>query len=317
MYASGSVPQRWPLAWSDSSGAVQPLAIEPGAYYTPRVSPDGNRVVLSVDSDRGQDIFVYDIDRDTMARLTSTGEANLRPIWAPDGEHVLFTSLTDEQGTVWWTRGDGTSQPQRLHTSENALRQIAISPDGRHVGYTEQDPETGSDVWILPLDISDPDTPIAQEPRPVLQTNFSEGVPAFSPDGRWLAYTSDELGPYNVWVRRFPELSGKWQVSSEEGGGYTFWSRTAPELFYYGRPGFFLVQYETEEDRFIPGRPRQWPGLNLNPTPVGFEALDLAPDGERFVVFPQVEPESASEAGQVTFLLNFFEELRERAPTEQ
>ena len=227
----------------------------------------------------------------------------------------MFTSLTGEQGTLWWVRADGTSQPERLYTSQNAIRQIAISPDGRYVGYTEQDPDTGGDLWILPLDHGSSDTPTAGEPRPVLQTSSSEGVPAFSPDGRWLAYTSNELGAYNVWVQRFPELSGKWQVSVGGGGGYSFWSRTAPELFYYGGAGAFLVEYDVEGDRFIPGRPTRWPTPTLSPMPIGFEALDLAPDGKRFLVLPNVEPDAPGAPGQVTFLLNFFEELQARVPT--
>jgi serine/threonine-protein kinase len=298
------------MAWSDASGALETLPIEHGAYYTPRLAPDGDRVVLSVDSDRGQDIFVYDIGRDTLSRLTSTGEANLWPVWAPDGEHVVFTSLTEEQAALWWTRADGTTQPQRLHTSPNAIRQIAISPDGRYVGYTEQDPETDGDLWILPLDLDDPEAPRPQAPRAILQTANGEGVPAFSPDGRWLAYTSDELGPFNIWVQGFPEPSGKWQVTSGD-GGYPFWSRTAPELYYFGRRGGFLVEYATQGGRFVPSRARARPGLILNPTPIGFEALDLAPDGRRVVILPYIEPESP---GQITFLLNFFEELRARVP---
>jgi serine/threonine-protein kinase len=311
VYASGEKAQSWPLAWYDSSGTLEPLAIAPGAYYTPRVSPDGGRVVLSIDSDRGQDVFVYDIGRDTLTRLTSSGEANLWPVWAPDGEHVLFTSITAEGGALWWTRADGTSQPQQLLASRNLIRQIAISPDGRHVGYTEQDPETASDLWILPLDVSNPDGPRPEEPRAILKTNVNEGAPAFSPDGRWIAYITDELGPFHTWVQDFPELRGRWQVSSR-GGGYPFWSHAAQEFFYSGGRGTIRVEYATEGDRFVLSRPDQWELPERSPAPVGFETLDLAPDGKRFLIFPDVERKTPTGPGQVTFLLNFFEELRRR-----
>ena len=89
-YATGRVQQAWPVAWYDTSGVVESLPIPPGAYYTPRVSPDGNRVALSVDGDRGQDVFVYDIRRDVLTRLTFTGQGNLWPVWAPDGKRFLI-----------------------------------------------------------------------------------------------------------------------------------------------------------------------------------------------------------------------------------
>jgi WD40 repeat protein len=205
------------------------------------VSPEGGRVALSVGSDRGHDVFVYDIARDSMTRLTSSGDANLWPVWAPDGEHVAYTSLTDDQGVLWWAPADGTSPPERLHAGPNGIRQIAISPDGRYIGYTGQDPETGGDLWILPLEYDGSGVPTAGEARAAIQTAFGESVPAFSPDGRWLAYTSNELGPYGVWVQDFPDLSGRWRATAATRSGRgrhlnsssgarpdATWSRTRP-----------------------------------------------------------------------------------------
>jgi serine/threonine-protein kinase len=308
-YVAGPVNDTWTLAWADDSGGVQPLAVAPGAYYTPRVAPDGNLIAVSVDGDKGQDIFVYDISRDTMSRVTFTGEGNLWPIWAPDGKHLVFTSRNGEGGHLWWTRIDGTSQPARLFTSKNSIRQIAISADGRYVGYTEQDPEAGTDLWILSLDLTDPDSPRPQTPRAVLRTRANEGAPAFSPDGRWLAYITDELGPWDVWVQPFPSLQGRWQISKGN-GGYIFWSRKVPEVLYGGRGGVVRVAYTVEGERFVPGKRTPWKLPAGHTAPVGIETMDLAPDGRRFLIAPDVDSTPPRESGRVTFLVNFFDELR-------
>jgi Tol biopolymer transport system component len=308
-YVAGPVNDKWTLAWADDSGVVQPLAVASGAYYTPRVSPDGNLIAVSVDGDKGQDIFVYDISRDTMSRVTFTGEGNLWPVWAPDGKHLVFTSRNAEGGHLWWTRIDGTSQPTRLFTSKHSIRQIAISADGRHVGYTEQDPEAGTDLWILPLDLTDADSPRPQTPRAVLRTRANEGAPAFSPDGRWLAYITDELGPWDVWVQPFPSLKGRWQISKGN-GSYIFWSRKVPELLYGGRGGVVRVAYTAEGERFVPGRRTPWKLPAGHTAPAGIETMDLAPDGRRFLIEPEVDSTPPRESGRVTFLVNFFDELR-------
>jgi len=309
-YVAGRVNQKWTLAWANDAGAVQPLAIAPGAYYTPRVSPDGHLIALSVDGDRGQDIFVYDIDRDTMTRLTFTGEGNLWPVWAPDGKHLVFTSRNAGGGHLWWTPIDGTSQPAPLLTSRNSIRQIAISSDGRYVGDTEQDPETGSDLWILPLDVSDPNAPRPQAPNALARTPANEGVPAFSPDGRWLASISDELGPWDIWVQPFPGLKGRWQVSAGDAGTPILWSRTRPELLYAGA----RVPYVVEGDRFVPGKRVRLVLPRGHLAPPGVEMMDLAPDGARFLIQPEIDSPPPGASGRVTFLVNFFDQLRRVAP---
>jgi serine/threonine-protein kinase len=313
IYTSGRVAQRWPIAWIDGSGSTEPLLEMPGGYYTPRISPDGGRLAYALEGERGQDIHVYDIDRGIATRLTFTSAANLWPVWAPDGEHLAFTSLSEDRAALWWMRTDGTGEPLLLLERENPIRQIMLSADGTVLAFTEQDEDTGSDLWILPLDLTDPDAPKPQEPTPLVKTAFNEGVPDFSPDGRWIAYLSDELGPYQVWVQPFPGLEGRWQISSGA-GGYPFWSSTENVLFYASGGGqIWRAEYSTEGARFVPGATGLWLNAPMVPATTGFEALDLAPDGRRFAVFLDAS-ESASATGQVTVLLNFFADLQRRAP---
>jgi dipeptidyl aminopeptidase/acylaminoacyl peptidase len=312
-YPNGRLPQTWTAAWHDGTRA-EALALPAGAYYTPRVSPDGGRVVLAAESDRGQDIHVYDIVRGTLTRLTFNGEGNLWPAWAPDGEHVVFTSRNAQGGSLWWTRADGARAPVRLFGGANSIRQIDISPDGAHVGYTEQHPETGSDLWVLPLDLDDPNAPKVGTPRALRTTSANEGVPRFSPDGRWLAYLSDEIGPFHTWVEPFPGMSGgRWQVTADQDIGIPRWSQVAAELA-IARPlprDSVKIEYAVEGERFIVGRHVSTPGLPLQPAPTGFEMFDLAPDGKRFLILMS-PPQPRLDRENVTFVVNFASELTRR-----
>lgn len=218
--------------------------------------------------------------------------------------------MTGDWAALRWTRADGTRPPQLLLECDNPVRQIMLSPDGETLAFTEQDPETKSDLWIVPLDLTDPDAPVVGTPEPLIKTDINEGVPAFSPDGKWIAYISDVLGPYDVWVQPFPGLGGRWQITSG-GGRYPFWSATEDALLFQFFPGMMRVEYTIEGERFVPGAPRLSTPVSVVPMPIGFEGVDLAPDG-RLVALSNVTA-GTSEPDRVTFLLNAFNELRRRA----
>ncbi len=130
-----------------------------------------------------------------------------------------------------WIRADGAGEIQRLLDSKNIVIPYSFFPDGRRLAYHEFDPETGCDLWTLPLDVSDPDHPKPGKPELFLRTPSNERYPAVSPDGRWIAYQSDESGRYEVYVRPFPGPGGKWQISNS-GGMLPIWSRNGRELFF-------------------------------------------------------------------------------------
>jgi predicted Ser/Thr protein kinase len=206
VYAAGKMTsQTWQLAWLDGSGNVQPTSVH-GAYGYPRVSPDGRKLVVL--DDHG-DVYMHDLERDTATRLTFAGDSNL-PIWARDGKHILFAKSSYG---IAWMRSDGAGDPYRLLESPNLARPWSVSPDGRRLAYFERNPETGFDIWTLPLDLTDPDRPKAGKPELFLRTPANEILPRFSPDGRWIAYRSDETGSVEIYVRPFPATSGgKWQI---------------------------------------------------------------------------------------------------------
>jgi Tol biopolymer transport system component len=164
------------------------------------------------------------------------------------------------------------------------------------------------------LDLADPDHPKAGKPEPFLRTPGNETAPTFSPDGRWIAYRSNESGNFEIYVRPFPDGSrGKWQISNG-GGLYGLWSNNGRELFYETTDNRIMVMdYMVHGDSFVPGKRRLWSDKQLFYT--GTQNLDLAPDGKRFAVFalPETAPGEKGSV-HVTMLLNFFDELKRRIP---
>jgi hypothetical protein len=315
IYRSGGDDERWPVVALDSQGKIAPLIATPSRYFTPRWSPDGQRLAFAQDSGTRRDLMVYDLQRDTISRLTFNQQANYYPTWSSDGKHLAFRFESADKYSIGWVRSDGSGETQTLRVSGSPIIANSLSPDGIRLAYQEQGKDASFDLWTLPLDLSDPDHPKPGNPELFLSTPANEARPAFSPDGRWMAYYSDESGKNEVYVRPFPPPAsgsgGKWQVSN--GGGLNeIWSRDG-QLFFESLDGHIMVaDYTARGDSFIPGKPRVW-----SPTPIRqtglVKNLDLAPDGKRFAVFPVSADSSKDQSPlRVTFLLNFFDALRQR-----
>ncbi|HXA65025.1 MAG TPA: protein kinase [Bryobacteraceae bacterium] len=305
--------QSWPVVLLDSFGKTEPLVATPGVYSYPRFSPDGKRLALTASSINGNDLFIYDFQREAMTRLTFTGQAQV-PVWTPDGKHIAFRSISNNGFGISWIRADGAGEAQTLLVSRDNLVPYSFFPDGRLLAYQVVVSATvDSDIWTLPLDTSDLDHPKPGKPKVLLHTPYDENMPAFSPDGRWIAYRSDESGTTEIYVRPFWLPGGKWQISTS-GGLYAMWSNANHELFYETLDNrIAVVNYTVHGDSFVPGRPRLWSQKQIfNP---GLTNLDLARDGKRFAVFPRSEAMGEGTGSvRVTFLLNIFDELRRRAP---
>ncbi len=267
-------------------------------------------------SQRG-DIQVYDWQRDTMTRLTFT-QRNLAPVWTPDGKHIVFRSQAAGRFSLWWIRADGAGEAQPLLESKDVVVPYSVSPDGQRLAFFDRGVgvDTAFDLWTLHLDVSDPEHPKPGKPELFLRTSSQE--PAFSPVGRWIAYTSNESGRYEVYVQPFPgapSASGKWQISTG-GGSHPIWSRNGRELFYQSLDNRIMVAtYTAKADSFAADKPRPWSNTQiLEPVALQWN-LDLAPDGKRFAVFPRPEATGEQKGSvHVTVLLNFFDELRRRVP---
>jgi dipeptidyl aminopeptidase/acylaminoacyl peptidase len=227
----------------------------------------------------------------------------------------LAFSSTGSDAAISWMRSDGAVEPQRLIAAgpdASALIPWSFSPEGRRLSYHASARTGGSDLWTVPLDLSDAGRPKPGVPEPLLRTTADEWAPQFSPDGRWIAYTSDESGEYEIYVRPSPDGTGaKWQIS-RGGGRYAFWSKDSRELFYEtGDNRIMVVDYRVENGSFVPGKARVWydkPLFNI-----GSVNLDLAADSRRFVVlsFPEAAP-AAKRSVHVTMLFSFLDELKRR-----
>jgi Tol biopolymer transport system component len=286
-----------------------------GRYSTPRLSPDGKRLVLSVtQGGGGDDIVVYDFQRQTTTRLTFTHN-NRNPVWTPDGKHVVFATESSRSLAIRWARADGAGEPRTLVEDKNEVLPYSFSPDG-HLAYTWLTLDGGYDIWTLSLDMRDPDNPKAGAPQPFLRTRFDEMAPMFSPDGRWIAYLSHEPNASGIYVRAFPPRAGadspKWQISPD--GAFPVWSRTGRQLFYLDNDQVMAVDYSEGGDSFVAGKPRPWSKRKL---PERYGAccsqwyMDPSADGNRFLIFPL---RVAARPAEAFVLLNFFGELRRRLP---
>jgi serine/threonine-protein kinase len=296
------------LQWVDAAGKRETLRAKPGAYATPTWSPDGKRVALTVAEGGGQDVWVYDPQRDAMTRLTFGGSLYLAPVWSPDSRYVVFGS----RGTngIFHARADGATQPQALLQGPSLQIPFSITPDGKRLAFFEV-AGTQPQIWTVPLEDQGGQLK-AGKPEQFLKSNFADQAPAFSPDGRWLAYTSSESGRSEVYVRAFPPPAsgqgGKWQISNS-GGTVPRWSRNGHEIIYQAGDQLMAASYTVKGDSFVADKPRVWIAR------LGGTQWDLAPDGKRAAVLAPIEAaEPPKQEHEVVFLENFFDELRRRVP---
>jgi Tol biopolymer transport system component len=289
------------LVWVSRNGTEQSLAAPAHAYLEPRLSPDGRHVAVTLEEESA--IWLYDLSRETLTRLTFEGDGN-NPVWTPDGKRIAFQSGKEGPSNLFWQLADGSGGLERLTTSEHAQGPDSWSPDGQLLAFTEFNPPMGRDIWVLRL--SD------RKAQPFLRTPSDESAPCFSPDGRWLAYVSDESGRFEIYVQPYPGPGRKWQVSTE-GGTEPVWNRNGRELFYRSERKMMVVKV-TRQPSFAIGGPRMLfeGGQYVPPTgpyPYPFPNYDVSPDGQRFLMITrESEP-------QINVVLNWFEELKRGVPS--
>jgi serine/threonine-protein kinase len=300
------------LHWVDPTGKKEVLLGKPGVYANPSLSPDGKRVALTIGEGVSSDVWVYDPQRDAMTRLTFSGASFYDyPTWTPDGKYVVLGRLAG--GGIFQTRADGAGQPQALTQSKSLQYPMSFTPDGKRLAYFETGGAGANyQIWTAPLEEQGGQLK-AGKPEQFLKSSFSDAGPAFSPDGRWLAYVSNESGRYEVYVRAFPPplsgQGGKWQISNGGVDAVPRWSRNGHELLYQSGDRIMAVSYTVKGDTFVPEKPRVWIAK------LGGTQWDLAPDGKRVATLTPVESaEAPKQEHEVVFLENFFDELRRRVP---
>jgi predicted Ser/Thr protein kinase len=305
--------QVWPVDWMDSSGATRPLLATPGPYTLPSFSPDpaGRFLALTKGAGGTGEVLVYDWQNDVTVNLTRPGQQNGYPVWSPDGRHIaMFTP----PNAVDWVRSDGSGEAHRILEWKSSMLPTSISPDGRYLALSERNPDTLLDLWVAPLDLSDPDQPKVGKPQVLVNAPGNDFGAVFSPDGKWIAYFSDQSGRYEVYVRPFPGPGAPRNVSVN-GGAYPAWSRNGRELLFESLASSIqVVDYHVNGDAFLASRPRMWSNAGYRNVST-VRSWGLHPDGMRIAMFPpeSADPKNAGGA-HFGFLLNFFDELRRRAP---
>ncbi len=311
VYVAGSaVDRNVSIYWMDADGKFTPLRETPGDYHDLAFSPDGKRLAMDIRDQnlKRTDIWVYDLERDTLTRLTFAGDGNSRPVWTPDGQRIVYNSY--EKGVaqnLWWIRSDGGGDPQRLTQSNNYQSPGSWSPDGKTLAFAQRNPGTGTDIMTLTVEGSEKTGWKPGQPKPFLNTTFSETEPVFSPDGRWIAYQSNESGTNEVYVRPFPGPGGKTQIST--GGGFLpRWSRNGKELYYIPstRDKIMTVAYTAVGDSFHADKPQLWSSGQISDR----ASYAPNPDGKRIAVLKAPGAVEAAPINKVEFIFNFIDEIR-------
>jgi Tol biopolymer transport system component len=307
-----SRPLRNTLQWLDQSGKLEPLLRTPGPYGEVCFSPDGKRLALGVWEHGRKSFWIYGLEQDTMTRLADN-YVSFGLAWSPDGKRIAI-KLADG---IYWTMTDGSGGNERLTQGPEAYPN-SFTFDGKRLAYSVQSHRTSWDIWTLPMEF-DGNHVKPGNPELFLGTSAIEATPQFSPDGRWLAYMSDESGSIEIYVRRFPAralASGdRWPVSNG-GGWFPVWSRDGRELFYRSPDNqIMVVSCSIRGEVFQASKPRVWSKTRIATVFFGDRTFDVSPDGKRVAVVmhaPATEEEKAG-AHHVVFLLNMFDELKRKA----
>jgi eukaryotic-like serine/threonine-protein kinase len=288
------------LQWFDRAGERIGVVGEPGIYQNLQLSPEGQRIAinrLDPQTHTG-DVWIYDIPRNTWARMTFKPAAGAHVVWSPDGREIAFRSGED----LYRRKADGSGGEELLVQSSSWENPDSWSPDGQFIVYATRDPKTGVDIWMLPL-FGD------RKPVPLVQTRSTEGLARISPDGNWLAYESDESGEWEVYVRPL-HGTGRWQLSS---GGVALnglglsacWNRNGKELFYVSADWKLMSVSVTNGPNFQAGLPKSVFALPPD------SEFDVAPDGQRFLISAPVQDQGQA-SPPINVVLNWTADLKFR-----
>jgi Tol biopolymer transport system component len=290
------------LAWVDRSGKVVETVGAPGPYRGIDVSRDGKHIAVHRHDGSGGDVWLMDSARGTMSRFTfDAAQDNAMPIWSPDGSRIAFGSLRNGKWGVYEKAANRTGGEQLLVESDLQKMPMSWSPDGRFLLYWVIGAKTGGDQWMLPLTGD-------KKPIPLLQTSFNEAHAQISPNGKWVAYTSNETRRQEIYVRPFPSGDGIWPISVN-GGTFARWRPDGTELFYMSatslgklmsvkvNPDSPTLEYGSPTELFDSGYVNFTHGLN-------YHTYAVSPDGQRFLI-PRPEGEERAVSAPLTVVVNW------------
>ena len=292
------------LVWVDREGTLRPVTEERRRFSEPELSPEGDRLAVQIEDDRS-DIWVLELERGTLTRVSFEEGMENSPVWASDGDRLLFATEAGGLAFDLFRRAsDGSGDAEELYVTQYDKFPSSLSPDETLLAFRESHPETGQDIWILPLEEGG-------ELQPFARTSFEEAQPEFSPDGRWIAYASNESGRFEIYVQAYPGPGAKTLISTD-GGTEPRWAKNGRELVYRNGRQMMAVEIGGGNE------------LTAGAATLLFEGdffaeswarnYDVTADGEQFVMVAD-DPDAVEP--HIEVVLNWFEELLERAPIEQ
>jgi Tol biopolymer transport system component len=283
----------------DKNGAVRPLSAASRGYQVPRLSPTDRQLVVTLTEAEATNVWLVELARGALSRVTSEGN-NGAAIWHPDGARVTYSSDRAGSMNLYDQPVDSSAPARRLTESPNAQFPGSWSGDGTKLAYVESHPETQLDVWIW--------NEKTGRGEPFLTTDFNESGAVFSPDGRFIAYVSDETGDDQVHVRAYPGPAGKWPISVD-GGREPSWGRDGSELYYRNKGWMVAVPIQTGSE-FSAGAPQPLFEAPYDEAGAFYANYSVTKDGE----FVMVRSDEENRAENLIVVLNWFRELEQRVP---
>ncbi len=304
VYVPGEDTARSVPVWVNQDGTTEELPMRAQIYGTPKLSPDGKQLAILIGARPKQDIYVYDVITGTSTRLTLKGE-NCTPVWTPDGKRVTFLRREQEleEWSISWKSGDGSGVAELFYSNSSQYLSIPYSwsPNGKVLAIGQQ----GKPGGICTLALEGP-----REPKLISDTEFAGWAPAFSPDGRWIAYGSDRDGKFQVYVRPYPDNDWMRKIS-DDFGEEPVWSPKGDKLFYRNGDKWMVASISTEPE-FTHGTPRVLFEGPYNNVP--YLSYDVAPDGRFLVLKPEYDDSQVRELHVVT---KWFDALKRLVPADK
>jgi Tol biopolymer transport system component len=286
VHMRGAGAARTLLNWRDRNGSVLSTVAEPAGYWEPSLSHNGARVAVVVGQDVG-DIWIYDLEREMRTRFTFDPADDRTPLWSPDDTHLAFSSARNTEGEIYMRPTSGQGDARLLFTANQQVELTDWSSDGRLLFFNQINPsEGGSDIWTLDVHTS--------EAMPLLSGSWFEDA-SLSPDGRWLAFTSNESGKIEVYVQSFPEAAGRWMISNDAGPGPSSrpaWRGDGREL-YYLRGGALVAVPVTGDATFSFGTPKTLFSMSVTTATADYAVSE---DGQR-ILTNELPPADPSKVG--------------------
>ena len=281
------------IVWRDRQGVSVPIVTRAREYSGPTLSPDGERLSVNVREGPTRNIWTGRVTDEPLTRLTF-GNDDVFGLWSHDGARLFFTAGQHGSYNIFSIATNGSGNAERLIQSAHAQAATSLSPSGDTLLFNDVDPVTKTDIWELSLS--------TKTSRPLIKTPFREGDATFSPDGRWIAYDSDESGQSEVYLQSYPSSGGKRRVSLD-GGSMPFWSHSGRELFYSTATATFAVALFGARDPRVGAARRLFEG----------QAWDVSKDDQRFLM---LEKAAVNQSSQLNLVENWFEELKARVPAK-